>query len=364
MLKINIESFITYLNFATILIGIFAFFDFVIKFRRPYNFKIFYSLFILSLLFLNILIWLKLPFFDIVRFSPLINFGIWCAGLYTLSILISGKIEKWVWWSSAVIFTLNFYNFYMLMNLQGNAQGEFSVFSAQIHQKFNLINLTRFAQRLILLVSIVILYQKIKKNKLDNNFYQKKLFRWIGIYVVFVFISMITNFLVSYFFNQSLFKSNNYFIIYSLLCLGIFILTIYRPNFINNQNISKLNFKRFTIQDDFKLTDSNFFIPFFSQHYFLNKDATIEDFCTRNDIQEKDSFNEYIINKYNMSFSNLINKNRVDYFIFLAKDSKFKNFTVEALAKEVGFSSRTALYKPFKKFHGGTPMDFIESINN
>lgn len=364
MLKISLDSFINYLNFATILIGIFAFIDFIIKFKRPYNFKLFYSFFILSLLILNILIWLRLPFFDIVKVSPLINFGIWCAGLYTLSILISGRIEKWVWWSSAIIFGLNFYNFYNLMNLQGMTQEEFSVFSAQIHQKFSLINITRFIQRLILLVSIYILYRNIRKNKIENNYYQKKLFRWIGIYVAFVFISMTTNFLTSYFFSQYFFKSNNYFIIYSLLCLGIFILTIYRPNFINNQNFSKLNFRRFTLQEDFKLTDTNFFIPFFNQHYYLNKEATIEDFCSKNNIQEKDSFNEYIISKYNMSFSNLINKSRVDYFIFLAKDPKFKNFTIEALAKEVGFSSRTALYKPFKKFHGGTPMDFIESINN
>ena len=155
-----------------------------------------------------------------------------------------------------------------------------------------------------------------------------------------------------------------YFIIYSLICLVIFILTIYRPAFINRQDISKTDFNKFTLSEELKLTDANFFYPFFNEQYFLNKEATIEDFCKKYNIEEKESFNEIIINKYNMSFSNLINKHRVEYFIMLAKDEKCKNYSVEALSKEVGFNSRTALYKPFKKFHGGTPIEFIESLNN
>jgi AraC-like DNA-binding protein len=116
--------------------------------------------------------------------------------------------------------------------------------------------------------------------------------------------------------------------------------------------------------DELKLNDSNFFYPFLNQQYFLNKEATIEDFCKKNNIEERDSFNEYIINNYNMSFNNLVNKNRVEYFVYLTKESKYKNFSIEALAKEAGFSSRTALYKPFKKFHGGTPIDLIDSISH
>jgi len=32
------------------------------------------------------------------------------------------------------------------------------------------------------------------------------------------------------------------------------------------------------------------------------------------------------------------------------------------LAKEVGFSSRQHLYKPFKKFHGGNPSDIVDAV--
>ena len=356
--------YIQYLNFATLLIGVFAFIDFVLRFKRPLNFKIYYTIFLFSLLTLDFLIWLRLPFFDIVQLSPLINFGIWCTGLYTLSILTTGKIENWIWWSSAFVFALNIYNYIFLMGLKHELTKDFSVFSMQLHKNFLFINITRFIQRSIILISIVLLYRKIRKNRVENNVYQKKLINWIGIFIGFVMIAVITNTLITYFFSELFFKSDNFFIIYSLICLIIFVLTIYRPSFINHQNINKIDFKRLATADELKLNDTNFFYPFFNQQYFLNKEATIEDFCKKNNIEERDSFNEYIINNYNMSFNNLVNKNRVEYFVYLTKESKYKNFSIEALAKEAGFSSRTALYKPFKKFHGGTPIDLIDSISH
>lgn len=357
--------FITYLNFATLLIGVFAFFDFVIRFKRPLNFKIFYSILLFSLLFLDFLIWIRIPFIEIVKFSPIINFGIWCVGLYTLSILTTGRIEKWVWYCSGIIFTLSLYNFYNLINADYKNQFSLSVFSFQLRKEYLVINITRLLQRLILLASIVLLYKNIRRNKnQQNNLYHRKLVNWIGVYISFVFVAMATNIFFTFFLNKFISDIEVYFIIYSLICLVIFILTIYRPAFINRQDISKTDFNKFTLSEELKLTDANFFYPFFNEQYFLNKEATIEDFCKKYNIEEKESFNEIIINKYNMSFSNLINKHRVEYFIMLAKDEKCKNYSVEALSKEVGFNSRTALYKPFKKFHGGTPIEFIESLNN
>jgi YesN/AraC family two-component response regulator len=60
----------------------------------------------------------------------------------------------------------------------------------------------------------------------------------------------------------------------------------------------------------------------------------------------------------------IINKNRVDYFIELVRSPKYNQYSIDALAKEAGFNSRHHLYKPFKKFHGGTPSDFISSVNS
>ena len=63
-----------------------------------------------------------------------------------------------------------------------------------------------------------------------------------------------------------------------------------------------------------------------------------------------------------MTFNDLVNMNRINYFIDIVNTPKYKNYTIDALAKEVGFSSRQHLYKPFKKFHGGNPSDIIDTV--
>ena len=55
----------------------------------------------------------------------------------------------------------------------------------------------------------------------------------------------------------------------------------------------------------------------------------------------------------------LYGSGRVQYFLDIATSDEFINYSIDALAQEAGFSSTHHLYKPFKKFHGGTPSDFI-----
>ena len=351
-----------YLNFAALVIGLFACVDFFVRFKRPINFKVCFSALLLSLLSLDFLLWIQYPFSEIVKLSPIINFGIWGTGLYTLSILTSGKIEKWVWWSSALIFILNLYNFFLLSNIPNLIVENELVFSLRFNQGFTIILITRFLQRIIMAISIIKLFQTIRKNRLENNIYQQKLIRWLTVFISFVILSMLLNAILNSFLTT--YNSIYLSLVYNIFFISISITTIYRPIFLNNYNISKLDLSRFNQLDDLKLTDANFYIPFFNNYYFLNKEATIENFCKVNNIEEKDSFNEQIIKKYNLSFSNLINKKRIEYFVEIAKNPNYKNFSIEGLAKESGFSSRTALYKPFKKFHGGTPIDFINSISN
>jgi multiple sugar transport system substrate-binding protein len=73
---------------------------------------------------------------------------------------------------------------------------------------------------------------------------------------------------------------------------------------------------------------------------------------------------KFIYFNYSMSFDELLNKSRVDYFVEIIKQPKFKNYTVEALALEVGFTSRQRFYQPFKKYHGGNPSDLIDIFND
>ena len=142
--------------------------------------------------------------------------------------------------------------------------------------------------------------------------------------------------------------------------LALLLTILYRPSFIN-KNGSKISFgflfNRNDFSSDIKEVDFNF--HFYTNLYYKNKTADITEFSNIMGVSKDIMFN-YIYFTYSMSFDELVNKSRVEYFVEIIKESKYKNYTVEALAMEVGFNSRQRFYQPFKKYHGGNPSDLID----
>jgi methylphosphotriester-DNA--protein-cysteine methyltransferase len=135
------------------------------------------------------------------------------------------------------------------------------------------------------------------------------------------------------------------------------LLIFYRPRFLNHSNFAIIldgsfkNISKTFSQDDFvKL--------FFIRIYYLNKTAELDDFCISNKINEEE-VKDLVINFYKLSFSDLVNKSRVEYFINLIKTGDNAKLSLESLAQMSGFNSRQHLYKWFKKFHGGSPSDLL-----
>ncbi len=87
-----------------------------------------------------------------------------------------------------------------------------------------------------------------------------------------------------------------------------------------------------------------------------------------NDLAKKMSTNSKylsrVINHYrNKSFSMYINELRIDYCIEKLKtDKKFMNYTVKAIAREIGFNSTDAFSKSFYKIKGIQPSYFIREL--
>ncbi len=65
-----------------------------------------------------------------------------------------------------------------------------------------------------------------------------------------------------------------------------------------------------------------------------------------------------INDKYGVSFSDFINKCRVEAFIACLNDPRFAHYTLHGLALEVGFNSKSAFNAAFKKITGKTPSAF------
>lgn len=66
---------------------------------------------------------------------------------------------------------------------------------------------------------------------------------------------------------------------------------------------------------------------------------------------------------YHLSFTDFINTHRIRHIQEqMAKPDSLRNYTIEALAGEVGFSSRSVFYNAFKKLSGTSPLQYAQSI--
>ena len=62
------------------------------------------------------------------------------------------------------------------------------------------------------------------------------------------------------------------------------------------------------------------------------------------------------------NFTDLLNKNRIDYLKELLKAKKHESFTIEALSEMAGFNNRRSMYNAFNKHVGLTPTEFIQGL--
>lgn len=348
-----------------VVFAIIVFLDVLFTVKRPIILKIFFLLLTSSVGLFSFLIWLNHLNEYILLFFPALKFLIWSSMALILSHLYVGKDKRWIYLllaGAAMVLTISIYRVYVYVVTpefisKVSTMDPVMMFTQKFSFKVNLI------PRLILLalfttINMRIIYLIFKKSS-EGNYYYDKVKTWTKAFVALEFFSIsvfgiMNSVLVSFEFGNAM-----------LVVLGYLILFIvfYRPRFINKQSVKLAISSSFIKEKNNTISDANFYTPFFIKQYYLNEDATLEQFCIQNGIEYNDSLQDHCIKKYNMSFSNLVNKSRVDYFIELVKSPKFKHYSIDALAKEAGFNSRHHLYKPFKKFHGGTPSDFINSIS-
>ncbi|MFC4269831.1 helix-turn-helix domain-containing protein [Polaribacter marinivivus] len=104
-------------------------------------------------------------------------------------------------------------------------------------------------------------------------------------------------------------------------------------------------------------------IEFKNSKGFLDKNFTINVLAKK--LGTNTSYLSYIFNQnYNQSFKQFITKLRIDYLIIiLNEDTKYKNYTIKALAEEIGYTNASAFSRAFKKYMGINPSDYIKSLN-
>lgn len=356
----------SFFNFAVFILSVIVFFDVLVQIKRPLLLKTYFLILVSSVGCFSFLMYLNYINLYVLLCFPVLKFLLWASMALILSHLYIVKNKKWVYALLFIAATVLFYSLcivYLFSIKQDFSQIKYTqhavkIFTQKFSFKFNLL------PRILLIsifafINIRLVYLIHNKSGVEN-FYYEKIKNWTRAFVALEFSSIIVfgimnSLLLSYKFGS---------IMLIVMPLFVLLIVLYRPRFINTQSLRLTLSTNFRKEVAFALTDTNFYNPFFIEHYYLKEDATLEQYCNQNGISSNDQFQDQILKNYNMSFSNLVSKYRVDCFIELVKSRKYSHYSIDALAKEAGFNSRHHLYKPFKKFHGGTPSDFINSLSN
>lgn len=356
----------SFFNFSVLILSVIVFFDVLIQLKKPLLLKTYFLTLVFCVGSYSFLMYSNYINLYVLLCFPILKFLLWASMALILSHLYIAKNKNWVYILliiAAIVLIYSLYIVYLFSVKQDFSQIVYTqnpvvIFTQKFSFKINLF------PRLILVsiftfINTRLIFLIFSKSDADNIYYTK-IKNWTKSFVILEFMSVVVfgimnSLLLSYEFGSTM-----------LIVMATFVLLIvlYRPRFINAQSLKLTLSNNFRKNEEVVLTDSNFYTPFFIHHYFLREDATLEQFCIQNEISSNEQLQDQILKKYNMTFSNLVNKNRVEYFIELVKSPKFANYSIDALAKEAGFNSRHHLYKPFRKFHGGTPSDFIASINS
>lgn len=350
--------------FSILILCVITFIDVLITIKRPLLTKINFLVLITMIFIFNLLIMNNIKTGFLLIFTPFFNIVTGACLIFILNSVISTKIYKWVkinisfalFLGLVFVYIINTYPYvYSFHNDQ--------VTSFYIVPKYLYLNILRFSFKILVLFTFFKISYIFLRTKDSKNYYKKSIKSWAGKLSVLVFLITFNLSILNYY-NRYLLGV--YILKISLVLMSYLVLLsiIYKPKFLSFNKFSFNKLSAFDKHNTLTLNDENFTRPFFNDFYYLQKDANLDRFCKENGIEDKEDFHDLIIIKFNMSFNNLINKYRVLYFLDLVKSNKYTNYSIDALAQEAGFNSRHHLYKPFKKFHGGTPSDFIYYASN
>lgn len=96
-----------------------------------------------------------------------------------------------------------------------------------------------------------------------------------------------------------------------------------------------------------------------SQKPFLKKEITIKELSAQTDIAPTMLYS-LIDTEYGLNFNDYINKKRVEYFIEKFQDPDWRHLSLEGMAKNCGFGSRTSCFRSFIRHTGMPPSKYLE----
>lgn len=348
--------------FSIFIFSLIVLVDLLVKFKRPLILKFYFALLTISAGANALIFTLNLAPNIFVYSTSLCKGLISYSIINVFSILYFSKLQKWVNALGIVyiLYETLLFDFVIknpaLFDVIGSQRAMLMLMRTKIEIPLYL-NIYRILMTLVFLGLMIYMSYAIIKKQEYQNIYFDKIKSWsklliiytCSMFVIFAPISLIKiATILTYIFSASSF-------------LTAILFVFYRPVFLNRSAL-KISFgTNFNRDYEYAISELAFINEFYTKLYFLQNDASLENLAKLLNISSNDLY-KFIYYKYSMTFNDLVNKNRVDYFIDIIHNPKYLNYTIDALAKEAGFSSRQHLYKPFKKFHGGNPSDIMDAV--
>jgi hypothetical protein len=194
-----------------------------------------------------------------------------------LSHLYVSLNKSWIYWilgfAALVLMYSNIKLYFYLKEINYSEkyflQNAVDIFTQKVSSKINLI------PRIVLVtifttINLTLSYLIFKKSESDNHYYDK-IRIWTMSFVLIEFFSV----LVFVIMNSLLLSFDFGNILLSLIGLLILLIVLYRPRFLNKQSLKFVLSNDFKRDNEFSLTDNNFFTPFFINHYYLKEIVVI-----------------------------------------------------------------------------------------
>ena len=230
---------------------------------------------------------------------------------------------------------------------------------------------------LVLQWNLILSYKKIHKES-SIQIQISNVLKWLKLFTItstVIFFGII-GFMLTVFFLPSYYNDYILMQIPSLLVsVGFFVMAAYLLT--HPEVLSGLPFVKYKEVPSDVVNDKSYMLPYINEDYkhemekivqffetekpYLNKELNISQVSVALDIPSREL--SFIINNhFGQRFTDFLNKYRIEHITKKINKEYLSNFTIEAIASEAGFASKSTFNLAFKKYHQCTPSEYFSKF--
>jgi AraC-like DNA-binding protein len=230
---------------------------------------------------------------------------------------------------------------------------------------------------LVLQWNLILSYKKVHKES-SIQIQISNVLKWLKLFTItstVIFFGII-GFMLTVFFLPSYYNDDLLMQIPSLLVsVGFFVMAAYLLT--HPEILSGLPFVKYKEVPSDVINDKSYMLPYINEDYKLEMERIVDYFKTDKPYLNKElNINQvsvalaipsrelsFIINNhFGQRFNDFLNKYRIEYITKKINKEYLSNFTIEAIASEAGFASKSTFNLAFKKYHQCTPTEYFSKF--